>query len=400
MTSHAWSMLPSSRLRWIVVTVLASALVAGCATDAPVVRPKLPLHLALKPIAEPVAERVTLASKPPTEAEKAEVFRVRLGRELLQRRLSQVLSAECFERVTVLEPPAPDSGSATWTPEQWDQHWVEQTKRCDADVFLECSAVYDEHVALGWTSGGAYTDNWLYFLLGGPVCYTINDRSYRAPAVLEGTYYDLAQVHGRGASLDDPRVAILDTSSIFEWIDYDFIDRNDSGAWPYVQSLVIPTGFLQLETDKARKKMEEDVVEKLAVDFSHRTYDQRETILRAGRRTGFTLDPRWHLPEFVAYHGGGWDLKLELRLWPGQGIQKLREAKVRVEGRELSTTQLDNPVEEKTGRGRTLEYALAVQGEDVLPEHLTHVRVEVSDASADRNTRTFTLPVHWTVKGN
>lgn len=372
--------------------LLAAALAPACSSAPPLVRPRMPLHLALKPLEEPSAEKVTLASKPPTESEQDDVFRVKLARERLQARLVETLRDESFEIVTVLDAPGPQS--AEWSAEELDAWWVEQTKRCGADVFLECRAVYDDHVALGWTSGGAYTDNLLYFFLGGPICYTVNDRSYRAPAVLEGTYYDLAQVHGQGASLDDPRVGILDTASIFEWIDYDFIDRNGGEMVPFVKSLVVPTGFMQLDTERARDKMQADVVEKLAVDFSHRTYDQRETIMRAGRRTGFTLDTRWNVPELVATPSG-WSLRVDLRLWPGPGMQKLREIVLVADGKPLRTVPLADAVEEKTGRGRTLGYAVGAEGTEALPAGLAHVQLEVADASAERNVRTFTLPVRW-----
>lgn len=256
------------------VALFFSALLAGCASTRPPEVPLLPFHVALVPVR-------TVGRDPGTGSEKKAV-------ELDPARASEELRTALVERggfaaVTLLPEPEPGLN-----PAALDAHWVESARAVRADLLLECRLEYTtryegEHNEKFWL-------NLPLFLLGGPFCWFVDDRTYRSGAELSGDLYDLALVYRDLYPLGSARVRLISAASTFGETSMDFLDRAD-GAGYYLVSLVWPAGLLAMSTEEVKQELERSILSELSRDFATRVAVRQRDILEAEGMVNFWLEP-------------------------------------------------------------------------------------------------------------
>ncbi|HEX6886213.1 MAG TPA: hypothetical protein VF530_22755, partial [Planctomycetota bacterium] len=254
--------------------VLALGPLAACASSSP--RPEgapLPFHVALIPTE--VHDTSVLTATPsephyatPEEGTVTDDMRLDLSTAAVSRALSAEL-AEAFVRATLLELPEDPATLAGLSAAERDQFWQKRARATGADLLVRTRLLIDP--AIDGERNEKFWLNLPLFLLGGPMCYFVGDRSYLVSARLQAEVFDVSEGH---ANLDD--FALLAIPLYVESSEQDlrFLDRAD-GAGDYALSLLIPAGLLARESSEIESELEDRLPRRLGRELAARVFRER-----------------------------------------------------------------------------------------------------------------------------
>ncbi len=265
--------------KWVERTWLALAVAgagAGCRAAAVEEAPRLPFHVAIAPIHDPLVR----ATRPERDLDRTDLV---LDPDLV--RLAGAVAAsferECFVRATVLAPVPSDAADR-------DRALVEAARAAGADMLVALDFRYEPDI---WEEkSGAFWPNMFLFGLGGPLCYFLKDRTYSSKVDLTASFHDLELL--RETSLASRTALVLDASAGFEELSLNFLERTGRSFTPYLASVVVPSGFLSVESEVVHARFDGEVEDALCSELVDSVKSDRLELL-TGQRTGFPfeLDP-------------------------------------------------------------------------------------------------------------
>lgn len=247
-------------------------LATGCSSTGETrTLPQIPFHLAVVPL-EPLQAPVR-----GTEGEHT----LQLDGRKLSAELARALSGS-FARVTLLEPP-PRSGPFD------DPPWVGAARAAGADILLDCDMRYD--AGFVGRRNGKFWPNLFLFLLGGPACYFVNDRTYSTDAALIGEFSDLNLVYRDLYDLDSGRVRLISVNADFDRVSMDFVDRAGGHVPSYLVSLFVPAGLLAKSNTRVKHGLERKMIGELCDEFARRVGQRRRDLVEAEDLVSFWFEP-------------------------------------------------------------------------------------------------------------
>lgn len=350
-------------------------LAAACASSQRAPEgPPLPFHLALIPTE--VHDTSVLSATPseplyamPAEDAQEDDMRLDLSTAAVSRALRDEL-AGAFVRTTLLELPSDPAVLAGLGPAEREQYWQERARAVDADLLMRTRLLVDPAI-----DGGRNEKFWLnlpLFLLGGPMCYFVGDRSYRVAARLQAEVFDASVGH---EDLGD--FALLTIPLYVEAGEQDlrFLDRAD-GAADYAISFLIPAGLLARETSEIEAEMEERLPRRLGQDLAAKVLGERSQFEQNLALGGFRLEA--HAAELRRAGPGKLRLRVPVQDLAGDGAHRYE-----LRAGETVLASRDFPA---AADGRRL-----IDDELELPAGAEYLNVRLTDARA--NTRSYTLRV-------
>lgn len=340
-----------------LAALLLSALAACRATKPAELGPPLPFHVAMIPTeviadGEAEASSMALALDPQTIAE----------------RLRRSLEARGFTRVTLLERPAGEQDSPT------DEEWQEAACRQGADLLLRTQLEYRPKIR-----GDHNEKFWLnlpLFLLGGPFCWFIGDRTYEATATLQAEFFDAATIHGQ--ALADWQLFPLPIQTGFAGTDLNLLNRAD-GPEDYVFSLLIPAGLLARESEEVADEVAGQVVDTLSAGLLQRIHDHRRGFDHNPALAQFGIESR----EARVTRGSDGRVTVRVPLVDPARAGRLRGTVIDASGSELGGGYLEG-----SGEDGRYEYVEEIE----FPPDPGFVSVRLEDASAHVRSFTFKVP--------
>lgn len=334
----------------------------------------LPFHLALMPTEMlDTSVTATLAGSEPVAVPRDADNDMRLA--LAAPEVSQALARNlerAFTRTTLLAPPEDEQRYAAMNEVERDLWWQERARAAGADLLLRTRLLYDPRIEQ--ERNEKFWLNLPLFLIGGPMCYFVGDRSYRVSARLQGEIYEISAEH-----LELDPFALLQLPLYVEAAEEDlrFLDRAD-GAGHYAASLIVPAGLLARRTAHVERELEQRVPHSLGNALTSKVFAGRAELERKPELGGFLLeagsvravgtgDGRTRLTIPVRELGGYELLHYELRA----GEQLLARG-------DFSERPPD--------RRHVIEMLVE------LPPDEPFLRVKLVDTAS--NTRGYTLPLH------
>lgn len=257
----AWRGLGRDWLRRPALLVWALGCLAACrSTGSETIGEPLPFHLALMPTEVVGAEPAQAGSQ----------MQLEVRPEQLTRALAQDLAQRGFTRVTVLETSAEDLARVgAYTSAQRDSYWQERAREQGADLLLRTTLTYAAPIET--STNDRFWLNLPLFLLGGPMCWFVDDRSYEVSARLQANFYDATDVH---AELSQWALLPLPLYVEFSEATLDFIERADSGT-DYALSFICPAGLLARRSDKVVSEVEEEFLDDIGEELVAKVHAER-----------------------------------------------------------------------------------------------------------------------------
>jgi hypothetical protein len=371
--------------------LLASAACSSTATEAS--RVHLPFHVAVMPI-EIVAKTGAPRAETDREAEASDVLDVNL--ELDEAAVSaafvEALGSECFVRASLLDYPEGETPKSFRSLPDADQvkHWVQAGREAGADLLLRGSLTH--HQLVRTDINDAFWLNLPLFLLGGPMTYFVDDRSYFLEARFRSSVYDLPALERdleAGSVTLTPGRRLQDVRPDMREATLDFIDRAD-GVGDYALSILVPSGLLATETEDVEAELERQIVIALADDLVREIAAGSEQLLNADLLVQFVLRPEdLRLEPGAAGDGHVLTGVVLLQELEG-GAPSMSKCRLSWAGGSRLEKSFDEPtrVEGDTGNETFLRYSFSFPLPSVLPEVL---RLEVEDNSGSRRRRSYHL---------
>lgn len=337
----------------------------------------LPFHVALIPTEIHDTSVLSATSTEPRYEEPppgapADDLRLELSSAAVSRALRAELE-QVFVRTTLLELPDDSAQLARLGPFEREQYWQARARAAGADLLLRPRLTFDPVV-----TGERNEKFWLnlpLFLLGGPMCYFVGDRSYGLTARLQAEIFDASEGH---ESLADYALLTIPLYAEFDSVDLRFLDRA-SGAGDYALSLLIPAGLLARETDAIEAELEERLPTELGRELAAKVFAERSQFEQNPALGAFRLEAGAARLEPIA-----------------DGCMR-----VRVPVQELGTASPLNRYEIRAGdrllASRNFSSTASVDGRRFieadleLPPGAQFLSVRVVDASS--NVRSYTLPI-------
>ena len=241
---------------------LALSLV-GCASARRQESAPLPFRVALIPV-----ETDPSLDSEPREGLGATELSLALDGERISQLLNRALDERCFSSSVLLAGPDPAESTdfASWSRERRNEYWVAAAERAGADMIVHPVLGYDP--AVYTATNDRFWPNVLLFLLGGPMTWVMNDRSYFVNAKLETEVFDLNPFRSsQVARLSDANFRLLEEARSLNEVTLDFIDRADGNLGSYALSVLVPSGFLAKETEAVKRHLETQIIERLCADI-------------------------------------------------------------------------------------------------------------------------------------
>jgi hypothetical protein len=276
----------------------------------------------------------------------------------------------------------------TWTAEQLSSWWKSEAESVQADLIVESSVTYRPQVRN--ETNDRFWLNLPLFLLGGPACYFVNDRSYSVDASIRSYFYDVrALASNERILLGDRQAQVREYQAEFTGVDLDFIDRARGGFGSYALSLVCPAGLLSSDSESALTKVEEAVVRGLASGLRRRIQHDPEGLVRPNRVSFFLL------PGDLGVTGrgdGSVEVAGNIYFQRNTNVEGLSHMVILSAGKLLGQVNFTRNLRAEQDVSDTVRvYSV----DEVLPNVglVDIVQVEIFHAGSDARSRSFTLPV-------
>jgi hypothetical protein len=296
--------------------------------------------------------------------------------ELTTADFSEALREElghAFVRTTLLELPADPAELAGKSSLEREQYWQEKAREAGADLLVRTRLLHNPTI-----DGRRNEKFWLnlpLFLLGGPMCYFVSDRSYQSSARLQAEVFDVSQGH---ESLADYALLTIPLYAESGELDLRFLDRAE-GAKDYAVSILVPAGLLARETEDVEAEVEELLPQYLGRELAAKVFAQRSELEQNLALGAFMLEAQAVQLE----PGSEGRLRVRVPVQELAGPGGLHRYELCAGGSVLSSGDFASG---STAGGRGL-----IDEELSLPAGTEYLTVRVTDAGA--NTRSYTLPV-------
>lgn len=245
----------------------------------------LPFHVALVPTEVQDVSILTGDAARGAAPRAEDDMRLRLASADVSRVLCDEL-ANVFVRATALEASADAVPPAALGQPAGDAFWQARARAAGADLLVRSRLVFDPAI-----SGARNEKFWLnlpLFLLGGPMCYFVSDRSYAVSARLQVELFDTSLEH---ESLAPFALLALPLYAEFQGADLRFLDRAD-GAGDYVFSLLVPAGLLARDNAAIAAELGERVPLALGRELAAKVRAERAQLEQSPSLGAFRLDSR------------------------------------------------------------------------------------------------------------
>jgi len=299
-------------------------------------------------------------------------MRLELSTDAVSRALCDELGA-AFVRATLLELPDDPAALAALGPVEVERYWQERAREAGADLLVRTRLLLDPSV-----DGGRNEKFWLnlpLFLLGGPMCYFVGDRSYALGARLQAEVFDVSEGH---EVLDDYALLAIPLHVEFDEADLRFLDRA-SGAGVYALSLLVPSGLLARETASIEGELEERVPRELGRELAAQVLAERAQFEQNLTLGAFALESRSAKVE----RGPGGRVSVRVPVQELSRVGALHRYEL-CSGSTLLASSDFSAAPASAGR-RVIEAELE------LPDGVEYLGVRVTDGGA--NVRSYTLRI-------
>jgi hypothetical protein len=253
--------------------VLGTLLAAGCASGGGRPFEPLPFHVAVMPVAVEIAQ----IASPIEEGSATDVVLSFTDEDLADELLAEL--EDTFSRVTQLSPlPADGSASAN------RDAWLREAHDRGADLVLEATLSYQEDI---FTSlNDRFWLNLPLYVIGGPFCWFVADRSYHFDVRLRADFLDVMATLDETYSETDSQVLRCDRQA--GEASLNFLRRAD-GIGAYALGVLIPAGFIASASDEVPGALEAAISEELAALLSRSLRERSNEVVR-GKLVDFYPD--------------------------------------------------------------------------------------------------------------
>ncbi|MFQ5654606.1 MAG: hypothetical protein ACE5GW_07735 [Planctomycetota bacterium] len=369
----------------IVTAVVVGILGAGCAGRQNVALRSLPFHVAVIPVEVEEGIRVLEGE------EQQGDFRVRLTGPEVTAALVDKLSRSCFTKATWLEYPEemePEEFKRQPEEEQ-DQHWIREAEKIHADLVLECALHYSPEIRSHTTE--KFWLNLPLFLIGGPLTFFVNDREYRAPADLSATIYDLNPAYARKRAMRERGSRLLTLSSEFRSVSLDFQERAGKNVGSYLAALVVPSGLLATDSDRAKVRVKEELLRTVCRELAVRIGEKADELLFARRIASFFVNPEELRVE--RSQGDQIDISGAVVLRRTEGVERLYEYRITAGDDTVLRTFGEGVPDVERSVGGESYYRYQIHEMLPLPASVDSLQVRIWEVSRGINSRSYTFPV-------
>jgi len=375
----------------------------GC-SSAPTERaePLLPFHVALLPV-----ELSQRAGAPPggdpEATDLAEGVQLAFDEADCGAMLASALRQGGFVRVTELHYPddVPREQFLALEQGEQDAHWIGLADSVQADLLLTPVLHWREGVRTDINS--AFWLNLPLFLLGGPMTWFVDDRSYFVDVQLGVDVYAVPPLLEQYASLEDKRSHLQGARAGTTEVPLDFIDRADHFGH-YALSVLVPSGLLASESADVATSLRQAILPQLGEGLVRDLQAGKDQLLVADRMVDFFLRPE---ELQVVPHGSGHELRGDVYLARRPGAAPaMKEARLAWDDEadahvEAGEARLDfetgQHVLGESRRNEFTRYPFVFPLPDgELPEY---ARLELVDGSSNAFRRTYLLPVRTMAQG-
>jgi hypothetical protein len=370
-------------------TGLVAGLVACSGPETQGPARSLPFHVAVLPvqIRPEVGAAAPVGEDPPDVAEDLRlVFRetdVTAG-------LTAALREQCFVLATPLVYPESRDDFLDLPPDEQDRYWIQAAEEIGADLLVSAQFVYREGVRTD--TNNSFWLNLPLFLLGGPMTWFVDDRSYFLDAELDVEVFELQPLVNETTNLDNQDARLQRIDSDIQEARLDFLDRADH-AGHYALSIVWPSGWIATETEETAAELQQAMIDALVGEVVRKIDDQSSLLVQADGLVDFHVVPE-DLRLTRKQDGAGYDLQGEVLLRRGRNtVQSMGVGRLEWGEDSSERVRLEAfTVDEAVGRGDSyLRYPFSFHlpaGE--LPDV---ARLTLTDGSADQKSRTYHLPL-------
>jgi hypothetical protein len=362
---------------------------AACSAPGSAHAPDLPFHVALIPLEARAAAAVA------DESESGSLT-IALDSDELRGAIVSSLRKSCFVRVSTLEPPQGGSGQAvpSGLPEDmaaWDEKarldwWIDRAVAGNVDLLALGSVTFSP------VASGAINDRfWLnlpLFLLGGPMCWFVSDRSYEMQARLDLRLYDVRLIEQQRAQLGDRAAEVSAYQVEYSGTALSFVERAGGNLGAYALSVLVPAGLLVRSTENVERELREDAVASLCAGLEAKIQADRDRLLLP---PGVNFVVR---PEDIAVRrteDGFAAVRGRVHFQPDSRVESLRGYALAAGGTP-TTFGFGAPVaDDAASAQRSTIYAIA--GNIACPKDVDCVRLTIAHGGGDDRMRTYTLPI-------
>jgi hypothetical protein len=313
--------------------------------------------------------------------------------EAVSESLSLALREEVFTKVTLLSPPRDERGVsfADRTESGQQKHWITQAREQNADLLLIPKLRYSEVVDQELNE--QFFLALPLFLLGGPFCYWVKDRTYNTQATMDVELFDLAHVEKRGQGLERES-RLTEFAAAPSGVSLDFIDRAKwAQAGYYAVSFVLPAGLLAQRSDEVRNRLGPKLSEEICNDVVRMVRDRADDLIVADEIIPFFFNPN---EVDVAVNGGKVTFQGDLIFHADDQISaslstyEIVYGKQRVLGSFGDLQPQDDTSRSEVG-SRYVRYPIEQQL--ALDQGSDSIRITVRESSGNELVRTYTFPV-------
>lgn len=342
---------------------LTSIIVSACAGPHGSKTDPLPFNVAILP--------VRTEENPGDRTESDAAMRLRIDPQRVRESLARVLGQRCFVQVSLLDPLAPGDGMSPL-----DRGLVADL---GADLLLQCSVDCDPFVQTELNE--KFWLNLPLFVLGGPLSYFVDDRTYKGRARIRASILDVHPILAGRATLEDGRSECMYAEGRFSDTTLDFLDRAGGDLRYYGLSLVVPVGLLVKSGEAVEASVARRVADELAQALAEEILVRTDALSGAGRVCDFFLAPGARLERSAR----GWTLSGRVLV---RADSRTRLAWCRASiGEESVTVNLSPVSDDLTVGDRYREYPFELQLNGEGP----HARLVIASGGRDPQVRSYTI---------
>jgi hypothetical protein len=358
-----------------LVALLVST--ASCSSTPELEVRRLPVHVAIVPIAEPAIGRVTPGEFEGTETD----LRLDLDGEAITRAVADVLEDYCFARVTLLELDSQAPGATVDVFER-ERRLVEEARARGADWILELGLRYDPEVYR--ENASTFWLNFPLFLFAGPANWFVPDIDYSADVELTARVYDLHALSAVGGVIGDPMAEVITVASRFGGAQLPFVARS-GGVVDYLTGVLVPSGFLARESGDVSASLRADISAALEFQLVHGLQSRRDGLVRTA-----PIVPVYVEPEEVHIQRVGADLRVQGRALLRDDSFAMRVRAVHLDAGAGRVTA--EPVAESED-GPSGHSAFRFDATVPVSADSRYLRLECEAGSRDRYVRSYTFRI-------
>ena len=361
---------PAMRIQALFVrhlSALALFALGSCASSGAKLERPLPFRVALMPVS--MDPNSNLRATTPASVKEGEPQLV-LVEEDVTNSIVSALKGEGFTDVYSLSYPEDSSVFDTKPDKEKFEYWMSAAESSGADILLKVKVAYEPNI-----EGGINEKFWLnlpLFLLGGPFCYFINDRTYEATARMVAEFYNVhAPPKGNaGEVLTIPIVVDYTGSQL------DFTDRAGKNAGAYALSLLVPAGLLVRNNDRIATAVRHAALDELSQALVERVATQKGEFEMNYGLARFSLD----LDTATARRRPDGSVTLTATVMPASQ-SKLTLYNVRCANADLGGDDLSDRIGP----------VLPIEGTFAVPADADLIQLEIEDATQKKRSYTIRI---------